>query len=85
MAQQFTNVEFDPKQCRIEIDEFGALLRAKAELSEKTDVQPFFKGRVQVSAFIGSLMRNIGPASQICFEYGFFGDYTADLVYGDKA
>jgi len=85
VAQQFTNVKFDPKQCRIEIDEFGALLQAKAELSEKADIQPFFKSRVQVSAFIGSLMRNIGPATQICFEYSFFGDYAADLVLGDKA
>lgn len=85
MAQQFTNVTFDPKQCRVEIDEFGALLRAKAELSEKYDIQPFFKNRVQVSAFIGSFMRNIGAATQICFEYNFFGDFAADIVLGDKA
>ena len=69
VAQQFTRVQLDPKQCRTEIDEFGDLLQAKAELSEKHDIQPFFKARVQVSAFIGSFMRNIGPATQICFEY----------------
>ncbi len=85
MAQQFTDVAFDPKQCRAEIDEFGALLRAKAELSEKYDIQPFFKGRAQLSAFIGSSAPNIGAATQICFEYNFFGDYAADLVIGDKA
>jgi hypothetical protein len=85
VAQQFTSVAFDPKQCRTEIDEFGSLLRTKAELSERNDIQPFFKSRVQISAFIGSFMRNIGPATQICFEYNFFGDYAADLVLGDKA
>lgn len=85
MAQQFTSIQLDPKQCRIEIDEFGDLLRAKAELSEKHDIPPFFKSRMQVSAFIGSFMLNMGPATQICFEYDFFGDYAADLVLGDKA
>ncbi len=85
MAQQFASVNFDPRQCRIEIDELGSMLGSKTELSEKLDIQPFFKSRVQVSAFIGSFMRSIGPATQICFEYNFFGDFAADLVVGDKA
>lgn len=85
MAQQFSAVKLDPGRCRTEIDEFGELLRAKAELSEKNDIQPFFKSRVQVSAFVGSFVLNIGPATQICFEYNFFGDYAADLVLGDRA
>jgi Domain of unknown function (DUF4263) len=85
VAQQFTPIQLDPKQCRLEIDEFGELLRSKPELSEKHDIQPFFKSRMQVSAFIGSFMSNIGPATQICFEYEFFGDYAADLVLGDMA
>lgn len=84
MAQQFTPVQLDPKQCRIEIGEFGDMLRAKAELSEKHDIQPFFKNRMQISACIGSVMRNIGPATQVCFEYKIFGDYAADIVLGDK-
>jgi hypothetical protein len=85
VAQQFTPVQPDPKQCRIEIDAFGTLLGSTAELSEKHEIQPFFRTREQVSAFIGSLVRNMGPATQICFEYNFFGDYAADLVLGDKA
>ena len=85
MAQKFKMIKFDPKQCRVDIDEFGVLLKTKAEVSEKNDIQPFFKARPQISAFIGSYMRNIGPATQICFEYKFFGDYAADLVLGDKA
>ncbi len=85
MAQKFKSIKLDPKKCRIQIDEFGAMLEAKAELSEQKDIQPFFKARPQISAFIGSYMRNMGPATQYCFEYKFFGDYAADLVLGDKA
>lgn len=85
MAQEFTNVKLDPKQCRIEIDGFGAMLQAKADLSERYDIQPFFKDRIQLAAFISSFERNIGPATQACFEYNFFGDYAADLVLGNKA
>jgi hypothetical protein len=85
VAQRFKTIKLDPKKCRIQIDEFGAMLKAKAELSEQDDIQPFFKARSQVSAFIGSYMRNIGPATQYCFEYRFFGDYAADLIVGDKA
>lgn len=85
MAQRFIDVAFDPKQCRAEIDELGVMLQSKADLSEKYDIQPFFKSRVQVSAFIGSATRTVGPATHICFEYNFFGDYAADIVLGDKA
>jgi len=81
----FTSIALDPRQCRAEIDDLGSLLASKDELSEKHDVQPFFKARPQVSAYIGSCMKNLGPATQFCFEYGFFGDYAADLVLGDKA
>ena len=85
MAQGFKQITFDPQQCRIEIDEFGALLKNKTDLSEKSDVQPFFKAREQLSGFIGSYMRNIGPATEIGFEYQFYGDFAADLVVGVKA
>jgi hypothetical protein len=85
VAQRFTSVKLDPRQCGVEIDEFGVMLASRTELSEQHDIQPFFKSRLQISAFIGSFMRNIGPATQICFEYQFFGDYAADLVLGDKA
>jgi hypothetical protein len=78
-------MSFDPKRCRVEIDEFGDLLKAKGELSEKQDIQPFFKSRQQLSAFIGSYIRNIGPATEICFEYKFYNDFAADLVVGVKA
>jgi len=85
VAKQFKPITFDPKKCRAQIDEFGTLLKSKTALSEKHDIQPFFKQRPQISAFIGSYMRDIGPASDYAFEYPFYGDFTADLVVGDKA
>ena len=85
MPKQFKQITLDPKKCRVQIDEFGALLKSKAALSEKDDLQPFFKNRPQVSAFIGSYMRDIGPATDYAFEYPFYGDFAADLVVGDKS
>jgi hypothetical protein len=84
VAKQFTQVKLDPKTCRKQIDEFGALLKSNASLSEKNDIQPLFKKRRQLSAFIGSYMRDVGPASDYAFEYPIYGDFAADLVVGDK-
>jgi hypothetical protein len=69
VPKQFKQITLDPKKCRVQIEEFGALLKSKAALSEKDDLQPFFKNRPQVSAFIGSYMRDIGPATDYAFEY----------------
>jgi hypothetical protein len=85
VAKQFKQLTFDPKKCRAQIDQFGALLQSKIALSEKHDIQPFFKKRPQISAFIGSYMRDIGPATDYVFEYPFYGDFAADLVVGDRA
>jgi hypothetical protein len=85
MAKQFKSIALDPKTCRTQINEFGALLRSKAALSERLDVLPFFTKRPQISAFIGSYMRDTGPATEYAFEYPFYGDFAADLVIGDKA
>lgn len=85
VAKQFKRIALDPRRCRAEIVEFGDLLRSKADLSEKDDVQPFFERRPQIAAFIGSYMRDSGPATEYAFEYPFYGDFAADLVVGDKA
>jgi hypothetical protein len=85
VAKHFRQITLDPKRCRAQIDEFGVLLKSKSSLSEKHDIQPFFKARPQISAFIGCYMRDIGPATDYAFEYPFFGDFAADLIVGDKA
>lgn len=85
MAKQFRQLAFDPKKCRAQVSEFGKLLVSKPALSERHDILPFFKKRPHLSAFIGSYMRDIGPATEYAFEYPFYGDFAADLVVGDKA
>jgi hypothetical protein len=85
VAKEFKQITLEPKRCRFQIDEFGALLKSKASLSEKDDIQPFFKKRPQISAFIGSYMRDSGPATDYAFEYPFYGDFAADLLVGDKS
>jgi hypothetical protein len=85
VAKKFKQIKLDPKQCRAEIAEFGVLLKSKKALSERKDIQPFFKSRLQISAFIGSYMRDIGPATEYAFEYPVHGDFAVDLVVGDQA
>lgn len=85
MAKHFQSVAFDPRRCRIQIEEFGRLLRSRAALSERDHVLPFFRKRSHLSAFIGSYMRDTGPATEYAFEYPFYGDFTAHLVVGDRA
>jgi len=84
VAKHFKPITRDPKRCRAQITQLGALLQTKPALSEKNDIQPFFKARPQLAAFVCSYMRDIGPATDHAFEYPFFGDFAADLVVGDR-
>lgn len=84
MAKDFERIAFDPKRCRVQIDEFAALLRSKGELSERQDIQPFFRARDQLSAFVGAYIRSLGPTTDFAYEYPIYGDFAADLVVGDR-
>jgi hypothetical protein len=78
-------ISFDPSPCRTELDRLQALLAAKAELSERGDLQPLFKSCRQLAAFIGTVIPGIGPASRLAYEFDVFGNYTADLMIGNPA
>jgi hypothetical protein len=80
----FKDVVYDPKKCKKELKEFGQLLKSRASLSERRDLQPFFKRRDQLSALIGTFGPNIGPAPQIAYEFPFFGDFAADMIVGNR-
>ena len=82
MAKSFTRIVIDHERCRTELLEFGALLAANAVLSERADILPFFKARPHLAAFIGSFMRDVGPATEYAFEYPIGGDFATDLVVG---
>jgi len=61
------------------------LLKSSPELSERKDILPFFKNRIQLSAFIGTYDPDIGPASDLAFDFSFVGDFAADLALGCRA
>lgn len=46
--------EFDAVHCRVEWNDFDALLKTKLILSERQDILPFFKKRHDLSMLIGS-------------------------------
>jgi hypothetical protein len=74
---------FDPNLCRREIGDLKALLASKANLDERKEIQPFFKARKQLSAFLGASAFRIGPAKRL--EFPFMGGFAADLVVGNAA
>lgn len=83
MAKLLNRIRSNPKKCRTRIAEFGDLLRSGPSLSERDDIQPFFKERPLLAAYIGAYARDVGPATQYAFEYPVSGDFAADLVIGD--
>jgi hypothetical protein len=81
--KDFLTIDFDPVQCRVELDRLGSLLATKRELSERDDLLPLFKDCRQLSALIGRNFPNLGPANRLAFEFQVFGDFTADIVIGN--
>lgn len=75
---------FDPRQFEKELTAFDRLLKSKPELSETSDILPFFKKSKHLAAYVGTIFPEIGPATELAFEYPFFGDYKADLLLGNK-
>ena len=84
MAKTFAPIVHDPVRCRRELKAFAQLL-AMPELSEQKDILPFFKQRSQLSAYIGMVDPRIGTIPELAFEFSFLGDFTADLVIGNRA
>jgi hypothetical protein len=81
--KEFLTVNFDPLQCRRELDQLHSLLVSKLELSERHDLLPLFKDCPQLTAFIGTTIPDIGPANRLAYEFQIFGDYAADIVIGN--
>jgi hypothetical protein len=78
-------IVFDPAQFEKQLTAFGALLQLKTNLSETGDIQPFFKKSKHLAAYVGTTFPEIGPATELTFEYPFFGNCKADLLLGNKS
>jgi len=84
MTKEFQKITFDPVQCRKEADELRDLLATNTELQERKQVLPFFKERLQLSAFLGSYHPEIVRYDLVAHELPLFGTFVADLVVGDS-
>jgi hypothetical protein len=82
--KDFKTIVYDPKQVKKELGEFDNLLKSKASLSEQKDIQPFFKKREQLAAFMGTYTLDIGPGTHLAFEFPFLGDFSADIIVGNR-
>ncbi len=84
MASILESVVFDAAAFRQELDAFEALLKSKADLAERADIQPFFKAHMHLTAYIGALYLNTPAATEVCFEFDLAGDFRADVLLGSK-
>jgi len=84
VGKAFEKFTYNPAKCKKELRSLGRLLKAKPALSERNDLLPFFKSCRQLAAFIGTFAPDIGPAPEIAYEYSFLGDFSADLVVGNR-
>ena len=82
--KDFAEIVFDPATCQRELTAFGKLLDSHPKLAERDDLLPFFKKRKQLAAFLGTYTPNIGPATQLAYEFPFLGDFAADMVLGRR-
>lgn len=82
--KEFIEQIFDAGRCKREIDELGVFLNSKSELSERSEILPFFNTRRQLAAFLGTYAPVVGTANRIAYEFPIFGDFIADLVIGNK-
>ena len=85
MSKNLETIVFEPRRFEKQLKAFVALLKSKADLSEAADIQPFFKKSKQLSVYLGTFSPDIGPATELAFEFPFFGDHTADLLLGRTA
>lgn len=74
---------FDRGRCEGEIVELADLLATNDRLSERDDVQAFFRSHQNVAALVGAFDLDIGPATRLQFEFPIFGEFIADLVVGN--
>lgn len=81
--KEFGTIQFDPIQCRRELDRLQTLLDSRHELSERADLLPLFKDCPQLVAFLGTCISNLGPANRLAYEFQIYGDFSADLFIGN--
>lgn len=77
-------LRFSFKELEKELKEFDDLLKSKKELKERKDILPFFKSRLNLSAYIGKFAVYNNNFDRVAHELSLQGDFTCDLVCGDS-
>jgi hypothetical protein len=81
--KELKKLAFDPKKCRREIEQLNGLLQSKKSLVERKEIQPFFRKREQLTAFLGTYIPDIGPANRLAYEFPLFGNFATDMIVGN--
>jgi hypothetical protein len=76
---------FDPELCQKEVGQLRSWLARNAALQERAHIQPFFRKRRHLAAFLASYSPHILHIDRLAFEYPLFGDFACDIVVGDAA
>jgi hypothetical protein len=75
---------FDPKRCFQEVVELRRWLDRYPQLEERKQIQPFFRKRPHLAAFIACYSPSIIRFDRLAFQYPLFGDFTCDIAVGDS-
>ncbi len=83
MSKDFTDVAFNHGQFKKELDQFRDLLTAKKIIDER-EIQELMKASLHLTAYIGTTFGSIGVAKQVAYEFQIMGDFSADIVLGNR-
>ncbi len=74
---------FSPEDCARDLECFGKLLDAKAELEERDDILPFFQEAPDLALHIASVL-GVGAYDQVASELSLAGAFRVDLAAGSS-
>lgn len=83
--KRFEPITLDASDLSRELDELAAFLDDNATLKERTQIIPFFKRRMQLTAAIGTFHGGISLPDRVASELDLFGDFICDMASGDSA
>ena len=85
MAVRPTPFQLDAQQLVAEVDAFAAFLGNDTnELSERSEILPFFKKHQHLASLVGFNHSRTFHANLIKSELGLFGDFACDLAVGSS-
>jgi hypothetical protein len=81
--KQFRPIELNRTQAQRELAEYRNLLESP-QLSERRDLLPFFRERLQLAALMGFYNTRLTEHDRIAVELDLFGDFNADFAVGSS-